>query len=115
MPDSGPLYMATDGELLYVNFYTPEEDYPCFFVFDRNFKVLQSHVFGWRHGVDLVGGAKPGAVRLIYALTLNCWSKASKLQLAPAPSQTLFRYAELKDGKIEDITRYITFRSEKAR
>ena len=110
---AGVQNMATDGEKLYVNFYTPEEDYPCFFVFDRDFKVLQAHVFGWRHGLDIVGGGEPGAVRLIYALSLNCWSKASMLQLDPAPSQTLFRYAELVDGKISDLTYYIGF--DKAR
>ena len=76
---------------------------------------IQQCVFGWRHGVDLVGGGEPGAVRLIYALTINCWSKASKQQLDPAPSQNLFRYVELKDGKIHDITRYIKFRNEKKR
>ena len=112
---AGVQNMATDGERLYVNFYTPEEDYPCFFVFDRNFNVLQSHVFGWRHGVDLVGGGEPGTVRFIYAVTLNCWSKASKLPLDPAPPQNLFLYAELKDGRISDMTRYISFRKEKAR
>ena len=110
---AGVQNMATDGEKLYVNFYTPEEDYPCFFVFDRNFKVLQAHVFGWRHGLDVVGGGEPGAVRLIYALSLNCWSKASMLQIDPAPSQALFRYAELLDGKIVDMTYYIGF--DKAR
>ena len=62
-----------------------------------------------------VGGGEPGAVRLIYAATLNCWSKASKLQLDPAPSQNLFRYAELKGGKIPDLTRYISFRNERKR
>lgn len=112
---AGVQNIATDGERLYINFYTPEEDYPCFFVFDKDFKVLQSHVFGWRHGVDLVGGGEPGAVRLIYALTINCWSQASKQKLDPAPSQNLFRYVELKDGKIHDITRYIKFRNEKKR
>jgi hypothetical protein len=112
---AGVQNIATDGERLYVNFYTPEEDYPCFFVFDRDFNVLQSHVFGWRHGLDLVGGGEPGAVRLIYALTINCWSQASKQKLDPAPSQKLFRYVELKDGKIHDITRYIKFRNEKNR
>jgi hypothetical protein len=93
----------------------PEEDRHNRFVFDKDFKVLQSHVFGWRHGVDLVGGGEPGAVRLIYALTINCWSQASKQKLDPAPSQNLFRYVELKDGKIHDITRYIKFRNEKKR
>ena len=112
---AGVQNIATDGEKLYINFYTPEEDYPCFFVFDKDFNVLQSHVFGWRHGVDLVGGGEPGAVRLIYALTINCWSQASKQKLDPAPSQNLFRYVELKDGKIHDITRYIKFRNEKKR
>ena len=112
---AGVQNIATDGEKLYINFYTPEEDYPCFFVFDKDFKVLQSHVFGWRHGVDLVGGGESGVVRLIYALTINCWSKASKQPLDPAPSQNLFRYVELKDGKIHDITRYIKFRNEKKR
>ena len=112
---AGVQNIATDGEKLYINFYTPEEDYPCFFVFDKDFNVLQSHVFGWRHGLDLVGGGEPGAVRIIYALTINCWSQASKQKLDPAPSQNLFRYVELKDGKIHDITRYIKFRNEKKR
>ena len=123
---AGVQNIATDGERLYINFYTPEEDYPCFFVFDKDFNVLQSHVFGWRHGVDLVGGGesasvdasgavKPGAVRLIYGFTVNCWSQASKQKLDPAPSQNLFKYVELKDGKIHDITRYISFRKEKKR
>ena len=75
--------------------------------------MLQAHVFGWRHGLDVVGGGEPGAVRLIYALSLNSWSKASMLQIDPAPSQALFRYAELLDGKIEDLTYYIGF--DKAR
>ena len=112
---AGVQNIASDGESLYINFYTPEEDYPCFFVFDKDFKVLQSHVFGWRHGVDLVGGGEPGAVRLIYGFTVNCWSQASKQKLDPAPAQNLFKYAELKDGKIHDITRYISFRKEKKR
>ena len=112
---AGVQNIATDGERLYINFYTPEEDYPCFFVFDKDFNVLQSHVFGWRHGVDIVGGGEPGAVRLIYAVTLNCWSKASKLPVDPAPPQNLFLYAELKNGKISDLTRYISFRNERKR
>ena len=112
---AGVQNIATDGERLYVNFYTPDEDYPCFFVFDKNFKVLQSHVFGWRHGLDLVGGGAPGTVRIIYALSLNSQHKASSLALDPAPSQTLFRYAELKDGRLSDMTRYIHFRNEKKR
>jgi len=112
---AGVQNIATDGERLYVNFYTPEEDYPCFFVFDRDFNVLGAHVFGWRHGLDVVGGAEPGAMRFIYGLTLNCWSKAAKQHVDPALSQNLFRYAELKDGAIADVTRYIKFEKEKRR
>ena len=61
------------------------------------------------HIVDLVGGGEPGTVRFIYAVTLNCWSKASKLPVDPAPPQNLFLYAELKDGKIRDISRHCIF------
>lgn len=82
---------------------------------DRDLKVHESHVFGWRHGVDVVGGGEPGAVRFIYALTINCWSQASRLKVDPSTSQTLFRYAELKDGRFGDITRYIKFDREKKR
>jgi len=64
---------------------------------------------------DGFGAAMPGSVRLIYGVTINCWSKASKLQLDPALPQNLFLYAELKDGKIGDLTRYIKFRNEKKR
>ena len=73
---------------------------------------LQGRIWFEHDGEYILG---PGVVRLIYAVTPNCWSKASKLQLDPAPSQNLFRYAELKDGTIRDITRYIKFRNEKAR
>ena len=114
---AGVQNIATDGKLLYMSFYTPNEDDPCFFVFDTDFKLLGAHVFGWRHGLDVVGGGEPGAVRFIYALTLNCWWRtvATRLPLDPAPSQLLFRYGELKDGKITDITQYISFRKEKKR
>ena len=112
---AGVQNIANDGEKLYINFYTPEEGTPCFFVFDKNFKVLESHVFGWRHGLDVVGGGEPGAVRFVYALTINNFSPASKQPVEPALAQTLFRYAELKNGKIWDMTRYIDFPNEKQR
>ena len=112
---AGVQNLCTDGERIYMCVYTPEEDYPCFFAMDRDLKVHESHVFGWRHGVDVVGGGEPGAVRFIYALTINCWSQASRLKVDPSTSQTLFRYAELKDGRFGDITRYIKFDREKKR
>lgn len=109
---AGVQNLATDGNLLYMNVYTPDEDYPCFFVMDRNFKVLSSHVFGWRHGFDLVGGGRDGAQRFVYALTIN-WMRPSQRQAPePSPPQALLRYAELKNGEIRDISHNIFFRKE---
>ena len=105
---AGVQNVATDGEKLYVNFYTPEEGTPCFFVFDLDFHVLESHVFGWRHGFDLVGGGKDGAVRFIWLETIGWMSNG-------VPPQALANYAELKNGKIEDISKHIIFRKEKER
>lgn len=98
--------LATDGRLLYMNVYTPDEETPCFFVMDRNFKVISSHFFGWRHGMDVVGGGKEGAVRFIYAFTVNWLGDGVRLSEDPSLPQALMRYAELKDGRIRDITNY---------
>ncbi|HOG93062.1 MAG TPA: hypothetical protein PLE80_05780 [Opitutaceae bacterium] len=105
---AGVQNIATDGEKLYINFYTPEEGTPCFFVFDLDFKVLGSHVFGWRHGFDLVGGAKDGAVRFVWLETVGWMS-------SEAYPQALVNYAELKDGRIGDISQHIIFRKENPR
>jgi len=105
---AGVQNLATDGERLYMNVYTPTDNYPCFFVMDGNFNVLESHVFGWRHGFDIVAGGADGAVRLIYALTVN-WMRPSHDNRDPSPPQALMRYAEIGGGKISDVTRYIIF------
>ena len=100
--------IATDGERLYINFYTPEEGTPCFFVFDLDFNVLGAHVFGWRNGHDVVGGGKDGAVRFVWLETVG-WMRKD------AYPQALVNYAELKDGKISDLSQHIIFRKPKER
>ena len=107
--------LATDGEKIYMSVYTPEEDYPCFFVMDRDLKVLSAHVFGWRHGFDLVGGGKDGATRFVHATTINWMGPSQHLKPDPSPPQALVRYAELKDGEIRDLTHWISFNKEKER
>jgi hypothetical protein len=112
---AGVQNLATDGERIYMSVYTPEEDYPCFFVMDKDLKVLSAHVFGWRHGFDVIGGGKNGAVRFVHATTINWMAAGSKLKPDPSPPQALVRYAELKDGEIRDMTHWIIFEKEKER
>lgn len=80
-------------------------------MYDRDFKVVSKHTFGWTHGVDVVPGGSDGAVRFAWALTLNNnWDKAS-----PMVSQVLVRFAELKDGEISDISKYIWYKKQMKR
>jgi len=75
-------------------------------VYDKDFKVVGKHLFGWTHGVDVVPGGGDGAVRFAWCTTLNNnWDVKS-----PIVPQVLVRYGELKDGKIADITKYIGFK-----
>ena len=105
----GPQNITTDGTNIYVALYSPDETAktPCFITFDKDFNVKASHLFGWRQGVDVVPGGKNGAVRFIYCTTIN-WIGGKK-RLPRVPVQALLQFAELKDGKIEDITRHCVF------
>jgi hypothetical protein len=105
--------LATDGTHIYACYYTDDEAArtPNFIVFDKDFKVVGKHVFGWTHGVDVVPGGKDGAVRFAWATTLNNnWDYDS-----PIVPQMLVQFGELKDGKITDITRYIGFKKSMPR
>lgn len=99
---SGVQNMASDGTYIYVNFYCPDEtaDTPCFIVFDSNMNVVDSHLFGWRQGLDVVPGGEDGAVRFAYCTTANWMSSGQKPVL---PVQAVVRFAELKDGAIGTI------------
>ena len=106
----GPQNITTDGKYIYVELYSLDETAktPCFIVFEKDsFKRVGQYVFGWRQGVDVVPGGKDGAVRFIYCTTVNWMSAKIKPTL---PMQALVQFAELKDGKIEDITRHCIFR-----
>ena len=107
---AGVQNMATDGKLLYVSYYTPEETActPDFMVFDRDFNVRGAHRFGYRQGLDVVPGGTPGAVRFIYVTTVN-WMGQPKSGDWP-PVQALWQFAEMKDGSIRDITRHNIYR-----
>ena len=107
---SGVQNMTTDGTYIYANYYCPDEtaDTPCFIVFDKDMNVKGAHVFGWRQGVDVVPGGKDGAVRFIYCTTINWIGSATKCEI---PVQALILFAELKDGKIRDISRHCIFRT----
>ena len=99
---SGVQNMATDGNLIYVNFYCPDEtaDTPCLIVFDRDMNVLDAHLFGWRQGLDVVPGGEDGAVRFAYCTTAN-WMSSSAHPILSV--QAVVRFAELKDGAIRTI------------
>lgn len=107
---AGVQNIATDGERLYVSYYTPDEraHTPSFIVFDRDFNVLDEHEFGWRQGLDVVPGGGPGAVRFVYVTTVN-WMNQPKTGAWP-PVQALWSFAELKDGRLRDITRHCIYR-----
>ena len=104
----GSQNLATDGTYFYSGHYCEDDNAktPCFIVMDRDFKVVGRHVFGWRQGFDVVPGGKDGAVRFIYCTTINWMSPKAQPQL---PVMALVQFAELKDGKIEDITRHCIF------
>ena len=105
---AGVQNMTTDGTYIYANYYCPDEtaDTPCFIVFDRDMNVKGAHVFGWRQGMDVVPGGKDGAVRFIYCTTINWIGSATKCAV---PVQALVQFAELKDGRIRDISRHCIF------
>ena len=107
---AGVQNMATDGEHLFVSVYTPDEraQTPDFIVFDRDFNVLALHRFAHRQGLDVVPGGDATAVRFIYATTVN-WMERPKGDDAP-PVQALWQFAEMKDGRIRDITRHCIYR-----
>ncbi len=109
----GAQNITTDGKYIYSCYYTSDEaaGTPNFIVYDKDFNVVAKHRFGWTHGVDVVPGGRDGAVRFAWALTLNNdWDKSS-----PLVSQVIVRFAELKDGKIDDISKYIWFKKMKER
>ena len=107
---AGVQNMATDGERLYVSYYTPDEKAhtPDFIVFDRDFNVLGAHRFGYRQGIDVLPGGGVGTVRFIYVTTVN-WMGQPKSGDWP-PVQALWQFAELKNGAIRDITRHCIYR-----
>ena len=109
----GAQNITTDGKYIYSCYYTSDEAArtPNFIVYDKDFKVVGKHLFGWTHGVDVVPGGSDGAVRFAWATTLNNnWDRNS-----PIVSQVLVRFGELKDGKIDDISRYIWFKKQMKR
>ena len=107
---AGVQNMTTDGKFIYANYYCPDEtaDTPCFIMFDKDMNVKGAHLFGWRQGVDVVPGGKDGAVRFVYCTTINWIGSSTKCAV---PVQGLVQFAELKDGKIRDISRHCIFRN----
>ena len=85
---------------------------PNVVVHDKDdFHVVAKYRFGRNNGIDFVPGGKDGAVRFAWCTTLNNnWDYDS-----PIVPQMLVRFAELKDGKITDITKYIWFKKQMPR
>jgi hypothetical protein len=98
--------LATDGEKIYMNVYTPDKGTPNFFVMDKNLKVLSAHLFGYGHGFDVIGGGENGAPRFIYSLTINWMGPSQSLKPDPSAPQALLRFAEMRNGRMRDVTRY---------
>ena len=92
---------------VYACYYTRDEAArtPNFIVFDKDFKVVGKHLFGWTHGMDVVPGGFDGAVRFTNCVTLNNnWDLKS-----PVVPQVVVQFGDLKDGKLTDITKYIGY------
>ena len=104
----GSQNMATDGKYIYSSYYTLDEtaNTPNLIVYDKDFKVVAKHVYGWNHGMDVVPGGKDGAVRFVFCYTPN-WMHAG--QQPGLPIQGVVKFAELKGGKFADITKYGVF------
>ena len=107
---AGVQNIATDGRRLYVNVYTPDEmaRTPNFIVFDRDFRVVGMHRFGYCQGLDVVPGGGSGSVRFVYLTTVNWMNQPSAGDWPPV--QALWQFAELKGGSIRDITRHCIYR-----
>ena len=109
----GAQNITTDGTYIYSCYYTSDEaaNTPNFIVFDKDFNVKGKYRFGWTHGVDVVPGGADGAVRFAWCTTLNNnWDYDS-----PIVPQMLVRFAELKNGAMADITKYIWFKKQMER
>ena len=104
----GPQNLTTDGTYFYAAHYCSDEaaKTPNFIVMDRDFSVVGRYAFGLGMGVDVVPGGRDGAVRFIYCTSINWMAHEAK---PPLPVAALVQFAELKDGKIEDITRLSIF------
>ena len=98
--------MTTDGECLYVNYYTPVEGAgtPNFIKYDRDFKVLDATVLGHGQGVSFVPGGKDGARRFLSCVTINGTFNAEDVGLEV---QGLFTFHEWRGGRdVRDISHY---------
>ena len=104
----GSQNMTTDGTYIYSSCYTKDEtaNTPNLIVYDKDFKVVAKHVYGWNHGMDVVPGGKDGAVRFAFCYTPN-WMQSRQQPVLPV--QGVEKFAELKGGRITDITRYGVF------
>ena len=104
----GAQNMTTDGTYIYSSYYTLDEtaNTPNLIVYDTNFNVVAKYVYGWNHGMDVVPGGRDGAVRFAFCYTPN-WMHAR--QTPSLPMQGVVKFAELKDGRFMDISRYGVF------
>ena len=104
----GAQNMTNDGKYIYSSYYTLDEtaNTPNLIVYDKDFKVVAKHVYGWNHGMDVVPGGRDGAVRFAFCYTPNWMHSRQKPTL---PMQGVVKFAELKNGTFSDITRYGVF------
>ena len=106
----GSQNMTTDGKYIYSSYYTLDETAhtPNLIVYDTDFNVVAKYEYGWNHGMDVVPGGRDGAVRFVYCSTPNWMMPREKPGLSV---HALVLFAELKDGKIADITRHCVFKN----
>ena len=101
----GAQNMATDGKYIYSSYYVLSEQAhtPNLIVFDTDFNVIAKYEYGWNQGMDVLPGGRDGAVRFAFCYTPN-WMKSQ--EQPPLRVQGVVKFAELKDGRFSDLTKY---------
>ncbi len=101
----GSQNMTTDGRYIYSSYYVISEQArtPNLMVYDTDFNVIAKYTYGFNNGMDFVPGGKDGAVRFAFCCTPN-WMHSR--EQPPLRVQGVVTFAELKDGRFSDLTKY---------
>ena len=108
----GSQNMTTDGTYIYSSHYTEDEaaGTPNLIVHDKDFNVVAMYRLGRNNGLDFVPGGRDGAVRFAWVFTPN-WMNWGKKWVEQEPRvSAVVQFAEIKDGKVTDLTYHAGFR-----